>query len=104
MCAETTNRHFESQFSLTITFFQSWCCCRPEYVYWVGWGPLGNVALQPGQGVEGHPVDRVQGRGGQPDLTGRTLLCYMDTEACTGRRGPPGGPHQAGGHTGREGR
>lgn len=44
MCIETTNRHLESQFGLTITFFQSWCCCRPEYVYWVGWGPLGIVS------------------------------------------------------------
>lgn len=57
------------------------------------WGNCGPTA-RPGQGVESHPVERVQGRGGQPDLAGRTLLCYMDTEACTGRRGLPGGPHR----------
>lgn len=94
---------YESQFSLTITLYQSWCCCRPGYVYWVGWAHWASRPEIHTMCV-GLPSGACAGPGGQPGLTGHTLLRYMDTEACTGRRGPPGSRPAWGGRAGREGR
>lgn len=94
MCVETTNRHLESQFGLTFTFFHSWCCCRPEYVYLVGWGPTGHDSPMATPKCGGPPSGTCAGPGGQPGLNGHTLLCYMDTEACTGHCDPPVEPRQ----------
>lgn len=54
---------YESQFGLTITLYQSWCCCRPGYVYWVGWAHWASRPTDT-RGASGRPVERVQGRGG----------------------------------------
>lgn len=54
---------YESQFGLTITLYQSWCCCRPGYVYWVGWAHWASRPTDT-RSASGRPVERVQGRGG----------------------------------------
>lgn len=93
---------YESQFSLTITLYQSWCCCRPGYVYWVGWA---HWASRPGghAGASGRPVSvcRAGGAAGPHWPHSPTLHGYRGLYGSPRTTWQPAG---LGGRAGREGR